>query len=56
MLNNLGIKYNTNMNSHDLDILMTNLFTPRTVLKRNTKFELNKLNILNFIKDIYLYF
>jgi hypothetical protein len=52
VLNNLGMKYNTDMNSHDFDVLMTNLFTPGTVLKRNTNFELNKLNIINFIKEI----
>jgi|688.fasta_scaffold2302282_1 hypothetical protein len=40
------------MNSHDFDIQITNLSTPGTVLKRNTNFELNKLNIINFIKEI----
>jgi hypothetical protein len=52
ILNNIGTKYNTDMNSHDFDVLMTNLFMPGTVLKRNTNFELNELNIINFIKDI----
>ncbi len=52
ILNQIGMKYNVDMNSHDFDVLMTNLFTPGTVLKRNTNFELNKLNIINFIKEI----
>jgi len=52
ILNNLGMKYNTDMNSHDFDVHCSNLFTPGTVLKRNTNFELNKLNIINFLKEI----
>ena len=52
ILNNLGAKFNTNMNSHDFDLEISDLFTPGTVLKRNTNFELNKFNIINFIKEI----
>ena len=52
VLNIIGEKYNTDMNSHDFDVLCTDMFTPGTVLKRNTNFHLNKLNILNFIKEI----
>jgi hypothetical protein len=52
ILNNLGMKYHTDMNSHDFDIAVSNLFTPGRVLQRNTNFELNKLNIINFIKEI----
>ena len=52
VLNIIGEKYNTDMNSHDFDVLCTDLFTPGTVLKRNTNFHLNKLNIVNFIKEI----
>ena len=40
------------MNSHDFDLQVSDLFTPGTVLRRNTNFELNKLNIVNFIKEI----
>ena len=52
ILNNLGTKFNTNMNSHDFDLEISDLFTPGTVLKRNTNFQLNKFNIINFIKEI----
>ena len=52
ILNNLGAKFNTNMNSHDFDLEISDLFTPGIVLKRNTNFELNKFNIINFIKEI----
>ena len=52
ILNNLGIKFNTSMNSHDFDLEISDLFTPGTVLKRNTNFQLNKFNIINFIKEI----
>ena len=52
VLNKLGEKYNTDMNSHDFDILCDDLFTPGTVLQRNTNFHLNKLKIIDFIKEI----
>ena len=52
ILNNLGMKYNTDMNSHDFDVAVSDLNTPGTVLRRNTNFELNKLNITNFLKEI----
>ncbi len=52
ILNQIGMKYNVDMNSHDFDVAMTNLFTPGTVLRRNTNFHLNKLKIVNFLKDI----
>jgi hypothetical protein len=52
ILNMLGSKYNTDMNSHDFDVKVSDLFTPGVVLKRNTNFHLNKLNIVNFIKEI----
>jgi hypothetical protein len=40
------------MNSHDFDLAISNPLTPGTVLRRNTNFHLNKLNIINFIKEI----
>ena len=52
VLNIIGKKYNTDMNSHDFDLAISDMFTPGTVLKRNTNFHLNKLNIVNFIKEI----
>jgi hypothetical protein len=52
ILNNLGTKFNTSMNSHDFDLEISDLFTPGTVLRRNTNFQLNKFNIINFIKEI----
>ncbi len=52
ILNKLGSKYNTEMNSHDFDVKVENMLTQGTILKRNTNFELNKVNIINFIKDI----
>jgi hypothetical protein len=52
ILNNIGMKYNTDMNSHDFDVKVSDLFTPGTVLKRNCNFHLNKLNIINFLKEI----
>ena len=52
ILNKLGMKYNTDMNSHDFDVTVSDLNTPGTVLRRNTNFELNKLNITNFLKEI----
>ncbi len=52
ILNNIGMKFNTDMNSHDFDIAIPDLITPGTVLQRNTNFELNKLNVINFIKEI----
>ena len=52
VLNIIGEKYNTDMNSHDFDLAISDMFTPGTVLKRNTNFHLNKLNIVNFIKEI----
>jgi hypothetical protein len=52
VLNIIGEKYKTDMNSHDFDLQVSDLFTPGTVLRRNTNFELNKLNIVNFIKEI----
>ena len=52
VLNNIGMKYNTDMNSHDFDVRVSDLFTPGTVLKRNCNFHLNKLNIVNFLKEI----
>ena len=52
ILNKLGMKYNTDMNSHDFDVAVSDLNTPGTVLRRNTNFELNKLNITNFLKEI----
>jgi hypothetical protein len=52
VLNELGMKYHTDMNSHDFDVKVSDLFTPGTVLKRNCNFHLNKLNIVNFLKEI----
>ncbi len=52
VLNIIGEKYKTDMNSHDFDLQVSDLFTPGTVLRRNTNFHLNKLNIVNFIKEI----
>ena len=34
ILNNLGTKFNTSMNSHDFDLEISDLFTPGTVLQR----------------------
>jgi hypothetical protein len=52
VLNKIGAKYNTDMNSHDFDVSIPDMHTPGTVLLRNTNFQLNKLNIVNFIKDL----
>jgi hypothetical protein len=52
VLNKIGAKYNTDMNSHDFDIITPDMNISGTVLLRNTNFQLNKLNIVNFIKDI----
>ena len=52
ILNQIGVKYNTDMNSHDFDVAMTNIFTPGIVLRRNTNFHLDKFAVVNFIKDI----
>jgi hypothetical protein len=52
VLNKIGMKYNTDMNSHDFDVNIADPFTPGKVLLRNTNFELNHLNIISFIKDI----
>jgi len=52
ILNQIGMKYNVDMNSHDFDVEMTNLLIPGTVLRRNANFHLNKLKVVNFLKDI----
>jgi hypothetical protein len=52
ILNNIGLKYNTDMNSHDFDVQMSNPFIPGTVLLRNTNFYLNNTNVVNFLNDI----
>ena len=52
VLKKIGAKYNTDMNSHDFDVDIPDMNTPGTVLLRNTNFQLNKLNIVNFIKDL----
>ena len=52
ILNEIGLKYNTDMNSHDFDVAMTNIFTPGIVLQRNTNFHFDKINVINFIKEI----
>ena len=52
VLNKIGAKYNTDMNSHDFDVKIADPFTPGNVLLRNTNFKLNHINIINFIKDI----
>ncbi len=52
VLNNIGNKYNTTMNSHDFDLKCTDLVTPGIILLRNTNFELNELNVIDFIKDL----
>lgn len=52
ILNQIGMKYNVDMNSHDFDVEMSNPLMPGTVLRRNANFHLNKLKVVNFIKDI----
>jgi hypothetical protein len=52
ILNQIGMKYNVDMNSHDFDVEMSNLLMPGTVLRRNANFHLNKLKVVNFLKDI----
>jgi hypothetical protein len=52
ILNQIGMKYNVDMNSHDFDVEMSNLLIPGTVLRRNANFHLNKLKVVNFLKDI----
>jgi hypothetical protein len=52
ILTKIGMKYNTDMNSHDFDVQIPDPHTPGKVLLRNTNFVLNKLNIIKFIKDI----
>jgi hypothetical protein len=52
ILNQIGMKYNVDMNSHDFDVEMSNPLMPGTVLRRNANFHLNKLKVVNFLKDI----
>ena len=52
ILNNIGLKYNTDMNSDDFDVQMSNQLTQGTVLQRNTNFYLNNTNVVNFLNDI----
>ena len=52
ILNQIGTKYNTYMNSHDFDIKSSDPTKLGTVLLRNTNFLLTDTNVINFIKDI----
>ncbi len=52
ILNDIGDKYHSEMVSHDFDVAFSNFVTPGTILKRNTNFEVNKLNIIKFLKEI----
>jgi hypothetical protein len=52
ILSQIGMKYNTYMNSDDFDVETPDAFIPGTVLLRNTNFMLNKINVIKFIKDI----
>ncbi len=52
ILTKIGMKYNTDMNSDDFDVHIPDRLRPGTVLLRNTNFILNKIDVMNFIKDI----
>lgn len=52
ILSQIGMKYNTYMNSDDFDVEIHNPLIPGNVLLRNTNFMLNKINVIKFIKDI----
>ncbi len=52
ILSQIGMKYNTYMNSDDFDVHIPDPLAPGTVLLRNTNFILSKINVIKFIKDI----
>ncbi len=52
VLSQIGMKYNTYMNSDDFDVEIHNPIIPGNVLLRNTNFMLSKINVVKFIKDI----
>lgn len=52
ILSQIGMKYNTYINSDDFDVEIHNPLIPGNVLLRNTNFMLSKIDVINFIKDI----